>query len=129
MVIEEALGALAVLTEDQIQREIYEAREKTRRDATSWRLARERAQEQLQQAQERAEEGFSKGLAAGRTEGWTEGREEGVWLGRIRAYEEFLHRAPRQDAELSTMSSDELRQLADELRQLAEELGDELSKS
>ncbi|MCY2989858.1 MAG: hypothetical protein NTY19_18595 [Planctomycetota bacterium] len=104
-----------MLTQDQIQREICEARERTRRDATSWRLARERAQEQLQQvqeqiqrAQEQAEERFSKDFA--------EGREEGAWLGRIRVYEEFLHRPPRPDAELSTMSADELRQLAEELR-------------
>ena len=127
--VEEALEALAVLTQDRIQREIYEAREKSRRDAASWRLAleraqeqAERAQEQIERAQEQAEEGFSKGLAAGRTEGRTEGREEGVWLGRVRVYEELLHRPPRPDAELSTMSADELRQLAEELR-------GELSKS
>lgn len=107
--VEEALEAWAMLTQDRIQREIYEAREKARRDAEEWRLA-------LQQAQERGREGFSRGRAEGRAEGRTEGRTEGVWLGRIRAYEELLHRPPRPDAELATMSAEDLRQLAEELR-------------
>ena len=106
--VEEALEALAVLTQDRIQREIYEAREKARRDAASWTRAFQRLQEQAERAQEQAEQSLSKGLS--------EGRAQGEFLGRIRAYEELLHRTPRPDAELAAMSVDELRQLAEELR-------------
>ena len=113
--VEEALEALAVLTQDRIQREIYEAREKARRDAASWTRAfqrlqeqAERAQEQAERAQEQAEQSLSKGLL--------EGRAQGEFLGRIRVCEELLHRTPRPDAELAAMSVDELRQLAEELR-------------
>jgi predicted transposase/invertase (TIGR01784 family) len=95
--VEEALEALAVLTQDRIQREIYEAREKARRDAASWTNA-------LQRAQKQAEEGFSKGVARGQL------------LGRIRVYEELLHLTSRPEAELVMMSVDELRELAEELR-------------
>jgi predicted transposase/invertase (TIGR01784 family) len=107
--VEEALEAWAMLTQDRIQREIYEAREKARRDAEDWRLALERAQEQ-------AREGFSRGQAAGHAAGQAAGQAAGVWLGRIRAYEELLHRTPQPDAELSALSADELRQLAEGLR-------------
>jgi hypothetical protein len=103
--IEEALEAWAMLTQDRMKREIYEAREKARRDAEDWRLA-------LQRAQERLQESFSQG----RKEGREEGRSVGVWLGRIRAYEELLQRTPRPDAELAAMSADELGKLAEELR-------------
>ena len=106
--VEEALEALAVLTQDRIQREIYEAREKARRDAASWTRAFQRLQEQAERAQEQAEQSLSKGLL--------EGRAQGEFLGRIRVCEELLHRTPRPDAELAAMSVDELRQLAEELR-------------
>ncbi len=63
--IEEALEAWTMLTQDRVKREIYEAREKARRDAEDWRLALQRAEERarrdaedwrlaLQRAEERA---------------------------------------------------------------------------
>ena len=71
-----------------------------RRDAASWTRALQRAQEQV----ERAQEGVAKALA------------KGEWLGRIRAYDELLHLAPRPDAELAAMSVEQLRELAELLR-------------
>jgi hypothetical protein len=99
--VEEALEAWAVLTQDRIQREIYEAREKARRDAEDWQIA-------LRRAQERLEESL--------TQGRLEGRLEGIWIGRIRTYEELLHCEPKSDAELASMSADELHALAENLR-------------
>jgi predicted transposase/invertase (TIGR01784 family) len=136
----EALEAWAMLTEERIKREIYEAREKARRDAEDWRLAVQRAEEKARRdaedwrlAVQRAEEKARRDaedwrLAVQRAdekaqraeeearEGASLGREQGVWLGRIRTYEELLHREPQPEAELVAMSVDELRKLADELR-------------
>ncbi len=44
------------------------------------------------------------------------GRRKSKRLGRIRAYEELLHRTPRPEAELAAMTVDELRSLAEALR-------------
>ena len=110
--VEEALEALAMLKQDRIQREIYEAREKSRRDAEDWRLALQRARENAQGAEQRVQESYSQG----RQEGRQEGREAGMWIGRIRAYEELLNCTPRSDAELAGMSDGDLRRLTEELR-------------
>ena len=90
-----------MLTRDRIQREIYEAREKARRDAEDWKSA-------LPRAEERVRHSYSQGRA--------EGRSQGNWIGQIRLCEELLHRPPRADAELLVLSTDELRELAEQLR-------------
>jgi predicted transposase/invertase (TIGR01784 family) len=96
----EALEAWAMLTEDRMKREIYEAREKAKRDAEDWRSALERAEQRVQDS-------FTEGRQAGLTEGL---------IGQIRLCEELLGRAPRAESELAAMSTDGLRQLADQLR-------------
>lgn len=95
----EALEAWAMLTEDRMKREIYEAREKARRDAEDWRSALERAEQRLQDS-----------FAEGRQTGLAEGL-----IGQIRLCEELLGRPPRAEAELAAMSVEGLRQLADQL--------------
>jgi hypothetical protein len=99
--IEEALEAWAMLTQDRIQREIYQARERARRDAEDWKSALRRAEEQ---AEERVRNSYS------------QGRDQGQWIGQIRLCEELLHRPPHPDAELLTLCADELRELAEQLR-------------
>lgn len=114
--VEEALEALAVLTQDRMQREIYEAREKARRDAEDWRIALRHAEEKVQESFAKGREsGHEAGREEGREEGRAKGRAEGVLVGRIRTYEELLSRTPKPDAELAAMSIDELRGFADEL--------------
>jgi predicted transposase/invertase (TIGR01784 family) len=103
--VEEALEALAMLTQDRRQREIYEAREKARRDAEDWRLALQRADERVRES-----------LLRGHQEGRQEGRQEGAWIGQVRLCEELLHLPPRADSELAAMSLDDLRRLAEALR-------------
>jgi predicted transposase/invertase (TIGR01784 family) len=119
--VEEALEALAVLTQDRIQREIYEAREKARRDEASSNRHNQRLKEEAERAQKEAERAREEAERA--REEAERAREEGPKalakgesLGRIRVYEEFLHRTPRPDTELAAMSADELRQLAEDLR-------------
>jgi predicted transposase/invertase (TIGR01784 family) len=99
--IQEALGVWAMLTQDRIQREIYEAREKARRDAADWQIA-------LKRAEERVRNSF--------TQGREEGRSLGEWIGQIRLSEQLLHRPPRPDVELTAMTPDALRSLAESLR-------------
>ena len=99
--IEEALGAWGMLTQDRVQREIYEVRERARRDADDWKWA-------LQRAEDRVRHSYTQGRA--------EGRSQGNWIGQIRLCEELLHRPPRPDAEMLALSTDELRELAEELR-------------
>jgi predicted transposase/invertase (TIGR01784 family) len=93
--IQEALEAWNMLTQDQKNREIYEAREKARRDAEDWRSA-------LQRAEQRIQDSFTKGLAEG-------------LIGQIRLCERLLHRTPRSDDELAVMSTEDLRALARQL--------------
>jgi hypothetical protein len=126
--IRAALEAWAMLTQDQIQREIYEAREKARRDAADWQAALQRAAQAEQRIAERIAESSRESRKEGRKEGRKTGRKEGLrqgiikgitkgeWIGRIRQCEELLGRPPRSDAELRAMPVDALRELADTLR-------------
>jgi len=93
--IQEALEAWAMLTQDKIRREIYEAREKARRDAEDWRSA-------LQRAEQRVHDSFAKGETKG-------------LIGQIRLCERLLDRAPRPEAELASMLTDQLRELVQQL--------------
>ncbi len=111
--IEEALEAWAMLTQDRIQREIYQARERARRDAEDWKSALQRAEARVQNS---LIQGREEGFNLGRAEGRAEGRSEGNWLGQIRICEELLHRTPRSDEELLALSTDQLRELAEQLR-------------
>jgi len=95
--IEEALEAWAMLTQDRIQREIYEARERARRDAEDWKSA-------LQRAEEHARNSL------------VHGRNQGQWIGQIHLCEELLHRPPRPDEELLALPTDALREVAERLR-------------
>jgi hypothetical protein len=82
-----------MLTQDRIQREIYESREKARRDAEDWKSA-------LQRAEERVQNSFTRGSL----------------IGQIRLCEELLGRTSSPEAELAAMSPDALRELAEQLR-------------
>jgi predicted transposase/invertase (TIGR01784 family) len=100
----EALEAWAMLTQDRLQREIYEAREKARRDAADWRSA-------LQQAEKRVQDSFRQGIAEGEAKGEARGL-----IGQVRLCEELLRHRPRPAAELAALSIEELRDLAETLR-------------
>lgn len=94
--IEEAVEVLEMLTQDEVQREFYEAREKARRDAASWQAAIERLKQEA-------------------SSGRAEGRTEGELIGQIRAYERFLGQTPTPEDSLATMSLDELKQRMEQL--------------
>ncbi len=115
--VEEAVGVLKMLTQDEIERERYEAREKARRDALSWESAMERRQaEALEQglAKGRAE-GQKEGRQKGRKEGRSEGLAEGL-IGQLRLCEQFLKQPPLPAEQLAAMSVDELERLVDQMR-------------
>ena len=86
-----------MLTQDEIQREIYEAREEARKDAATWQAALRRAE-----------------LLA--VEGRRESRSQGELIGRIRQCEELLGQPSRPESELESMSIDALRELVEALR-------------
>ncbi len=98
--IVEALEAWDMLTRDRIQREIYEARERARRDTEDWKSALERAEERAISSEERARSSLV----------------QGRWIGQVRVCEELLDREPRPEAELMAMSLEDLRQFAESLR-------------
>jgi len=91
---------LEMLTQDEIQRAMYEDREKARRDAASWQSA-------LEHWKHEAASGHAKGRA--------EGRAEGELIGEIRAYERVLGQNLTPEDQLSAMSLDELTQCVQEL--------------
>jgi len=96
--VEEAMSVLKGLTQEELERERYEAREKARRDALSWRKALERREAE-------AAEALAKGLTKGLVEGL---------VGQVRLCERFLKRAPLPDEQLKSMSVDELKRLLEE---------------
>jgi len=98
-----AMEALMMLAQTDMQREIYEGREKARRD--------ERAR--LFDAQT---VGFDKGYGEGFGEGFGEGVAKGELIGRIETLQLVLGLAPTPKAELEPMSVEELQRLADELQ-------------
>jgi len=108
--VEEAMSVLKGLTQEEIERERYEARERARRDALSWRKALERREAEVDKAQAEAAQALAKGLAKGRDEGRTEGL-----IGQVRLCERFLKRTPLSDEQLNSMSVDDLKQLLEEL--------------
>jgi hypothetical protein len=83
--IEEAVEVLTMLTQDDIQRECYEAREKARRDAASWQSTVERLRDEI-------------AITGARRE----------LIGRIRTYEQILDEEARSEEQLAAMSIDEL---------------------
>jgi len=97
--VEEAMSVLKGLTQEEIERERYEARERARRDALSWRKALERREAEAAEALDR---------------GRAEGRAEGL-IGQVRLCERFLKRTPLSDEQLNSMSVGDLKQLLEEL--------------
>jgi len=96
--VEEAMSVLKGLTQEEIERERYEAREKARRDALSWRKTLERREAEVGKAQAEA----------------TSARAEGL-VGQLRLCERFLKRTPLPDQQLKSMSVDELKRLLEDL--------------
>ncbi len=119
--LDEAMGALRMLTQDEIERARYEDREKARRDALSWERAMERRlSEGVAKA---AAEAMAKGLAEGRAKGRAEGHTEGLavgtakgLIGQIRLCEQILKLAPHPEEKLQSMSLDELQIVLERLR-------------
>lgn len=115
--IEEAVEVLEMLTQDEVQREHYEAREKARRDAASWHstIARFKQEaERLKQEAERLKEEAER-LKEEAATSRTEGRAQGELIGQIHAYERLLGQSPTPGDHLTAMSLDELKVLLDQL--------------
>ena len=98
-----------MLTQDDLERERYEARRKAQRDAISLIKALE---SDLKEAEERARRGREEGRQAGREEG----RREGL-VGRIHLCQRLLQQAPTPEAELLARPLNELTRLAEQLEQ------------
>jgi predicted transposase/invertase (TIGR01784 family) len=98
--IEEAVEVLEMLTQDEVQREVYEAREKARRDAQSWQSTLEGWKQEADRLKQEA----------------ATSRVQGELVGRIHSYEEILGQNPTPDDQLASMSLDELNALLDGLR-------------
>jgi flagellar biosynthesis/type III secretory pathway protein FliH len=104
--VEEVLRALMMLKEDQVRREIYDAREKARRDARDWQIALERTQKLAQES-----------YARGHEEGRDEGLNKGELIGEIRTLEGMLGQSRSSRTELAAISNDDLKILVQRLRE------------
>jgi predicted transposase/invertase (TIGR01784 family) len=112
--IRQALEELQMLSQNDRERERYEARRKQQRDAISLIKALE---SDRAEGEERA---LKKGREEGRQEGRQEGREEGLrrgLVGRIHLSQRLLHQEPTPEGELLGRSSEELTRLAGQLEQ------------
>ena len=98
-----AFEELKMLTQDQLERERYEARLKAQFDRNTLLRAGDR----------RHEEGLQEGLQQGREQG----RALGEKIGMIHAYEQLLNLPQTPDAELAALSLEELTSKAEKLQQ------------
>jgi len=121
--IPRAMEELIMVTQDELERERYEAREKVYRDALSFIV---HLQEEVDEARERAlREGMAAGIAKGQAEGMAQGiaagRAEGIaageLIGTIRLCQQLLQRPVTPPEELQALSLEQLQQLADQLKQ------------
>lgn len=104
--IRQAVDALMMLAQSDIEREFYEDRLKAQRD--------ERAR--LQHAQSQGfDRGFGKGRREGHQLGLREGRQEGALMGRIETLQLILGQEQTPRPQLEGMSIEELERLSDEL--------------
>ena len=112
-----AMEELKMLTQNDLERERYEARLKAQRDATTLRNLAER---ELQKA---LKDGHAQGLAEGRTEGRTEGRAEGraegrlvgELIGRIQLTQQVLKRPVTPADDLWALGREQLSRIAADL--------------
>lgn len=113
--IEKAVEVLEMLTQDEAQREMYEAREKARRDAASWQSALEQWKQEVDHLKQEADRAKQQATTS-RAEGRAEGRVQGELIGQMRAYEQMLGRKPTPEDNLTGLSLDELAALVEQLR-------------
>ncbi|MBI3944422.1 MAG: PD-(D/E)XK nuclease family transposase [Armatimonadetes bacterium] len=105
--IRQAMEVLAVLTQTDIEKEIYEGRIKARRD--------------YQMLLDAAANARAEALVEGRAEGRAEGLEKGALLGRVEVLQRLLQRDPTPRAELDALPPEALEALAAQLeREMAE---------
>jgi predicted transposase/invertase (TIGR01784 family) len=104
--IHRALEVLNVLTQNDAERERYEARLKGLRDLSSAR-------------KDAREEGRKEGRKEGREEGREEGRKEGILIERVRLCQRVLKQAQTPVEELEKMSLEDLARLAGDLEKQA----------
>ena len=134
--ISEAVRALDMLTQDEVERERYEAREKAKRDHLSWEKALQRAQQEtarlqqerdnLQQESERLQQ--EKDHLQQESEHLQQesehlqqqaavSREAGVLIGQIQLCQQLLQQPVTPQEVLQNKPLDELRHQAEQLRQ------------
>ncbi len=123
-VFRHAVEELKMLTQDELERERYESREKAMRDQISLLRAVQKADEARVVAREEGlEEGRAKGLAKGLAEGLAEGRADGhakgsylgEYIGRIHLCERRLGRNLTPTDQLMALPIETLDQRAGEL--------------
>jgi flagellar biosynthesis/type III secretory pathway protein FliH len=124
--IRQALEELQMLSQNDLERERYEARLKAQFDAISLikALESDRAEGEARALKKGLEEGRAKGLEEGRTQGLEEGHKEGLeeglksgLVGRIHLSQRLLRQDLTPEGELMGKSSAELAQLAEQLEQ------------
>jgi predicted transposase/invertase (TIGR01784 family) len=115
--IREAMEALKMLGQTDLQREIYEGRLKARRDE------RMRWYEATEQGLQRGlEQGLQRGLEQGRQEGLQQGLTKGALIGGIEVLRKLLGHPPLPRRDLESMDLSDLQRLEEELtRQLAQQ--------
>ena len=96
--IRKAMEVMQMLTQDELEREKYEARLKFQRDAEA----------ELYDAERRGEE-------RGEQRGEQRGKQRGQLIGRVRLCEQLLKETPTSTDTLDTMPLEQLQQLADRL--------------
>jgi len=94
------LEELTVLSQNDLERERYQARVKMQRDQLS----------RLDSARE-------DGLEEGEERGLKKGRQEGRWIGVIHTYQDLLGRPPTPEEDLLALPEDQLQALAQQLKQ------------
>jgi predicted transposase/invertase (TIGR01784 family) len=115
--IQQAVEVLTVLTQDELERERYEARLKAQRDHASFtNYAQDLAKREL-------EKGLQQGLEKGRKEGLEKGRKEGLQkgelVGRVHAYRDLLQQPLTPAEELLALPLDQLARLTEDLKRQA----------
>jgi predicted transposase/invertase (TIGR01784 family) len=111
--IQEAVRTLHMLTQDELERERYEAREKARRDAISWQKMLENAQRAVEQSQQQAEQAKVEAEQV-KAEAKAE-RVQGL-ITQIRLCERWLKRTPVPEEHLKALSPEQLQQMMDQLQ-------------
>ena len=105
-----------MLTQNDLEREKYEARLKYQRDEEARARYLAKLTEQAEQSEKRGEKrGEERGEKRGEERGEKRGEERGVLIGRVQQIERLLKQEPTAKETLRTMTLEELLQMADRL--------------